>query len=52
MWTFFKIFVIFWIVWILWYITGGPLRDDSSRPYVGLMEDGSLIPLATTTLHR
>lgn len=37
--TFLKIFVGFWVIWMIWYITGGPLRDDKTRPYV--MVDGS-----------
>lgn len=39
---FLKIFVGFWVVWILWYVTGGPLRDDKSRPFVRLNEDISI----------
>jgi hypothetical protein len=52
MWTLFKIFLIFWAVWILWYITGGPLRDDASRPYVGLNADGTLKTFGTSTLSQ
>ncbi len=32
---FLKIFIGFWIIWIIWYVTGGPLRDDKTKPYVG-----------------
>ncbi len=32
--VFLKLFVGFWIIWIIWYITGGPLRDDRTKPYV------------------
>lgn len=31
---FLKIFIGFWVIWIIWYITGGPLRDDKTKPYV------------------
>ncbi len=44
-----KIFVIFWTVWIIWYLTGGPLRDDKTKPYVGFTEEGKIIPMGTTT---
>ncbi len=44
-----KILAIFWAVWILWYLTGGPLRDDKTKPYIGFTETGSLAPLGTTT---
>lgn len=47
--TFLKIFAIFWVIWILWYITGGPLRDDSSKKYIGLNEKGALETFGTTT---
>ncbi len=40
--TLLKIFVGFWIIWILWYLTGGPLRDDRSKPYIGLNQQGEL----------
>lgn len=46
---FFKAFAAFWIIWILWYITGGPLRDDRSKPYIGFDKDGQLQPLGTST---
>jgi hypothetical protein len=47
--TFFKFFVGFWIVWILWYITGGPLRDDKSKPYIGFNKNGELEKFGTST---
>jgi hypothetical protein len=31
---FLKVFIGFWIIWILWYVTGGPLRDESSKPVI------------------
>jgi hypothetical protein len=31
---FLKIFVGFWAIWIAWYLTGGPLRDDKTHPYI------------------
>lgn len=40
--TFLKIFFGFWIIWILWYVTGGPLRDDKTKPFVRLNESGQL----------
>jgi hypothetical protein len=45
-----KAFAIFWVLWILWYITGGPLRDDKSKPYIGFNETGQLVPLGTSTI--
>jgi hypothetical protein len=50
--TLFKAFAIFWVIWILWYITGGPLRDDKSRPYIGLNEDGQLETMSTSSIRR
>lgn len=47
--TFLKVFAIFWVVWILWYITGGPLRDDSTKKYIRLNDQGSLETFGTTT---
>jgi len=29
-----KGFAIFWAIWIAWYLTGGPLRDDKTNPFV------------------
>lgn len=48
--TFTKIFAIFWVVWILWYVTGGPLRDDKSKPYIGINKSGELQEMGTGTL--
>ena len=45
-----KIFLIFWVFWILWYITGGPLRDDKSKPFVKFNESGQLENVETTTI--
>jgi hypothetical protein len=45
---FLKIFVGFWIIWILWYITGGPLRDDKSKPFVGITASGTIERTAPT----
>lgn len=44
-----KFFAIFWAVWILWYITGGPLRDDKTKPFIGFTESGTIAPIGTTT---
>ena len=44
-----KIFAIFWAFWIIWYLTGGPLRDDKTHPYVGFNKNGELVPIGTTT---
>ncbi|MFA6608633.1 MAG: hypothetical protein WCT07_01875 [Candidatus Paceibacterota bacterium] len=43
--TFLKIFLGFWALWIIWYLTGGPLRDDKSKPYIGFSESGQLVPM-------
>jgi hypothetical protein len=45
-----KFFAIFWAVWIIWYLTGGPLRDDTSKPYIGFDKSGQLTPMGTSTL--
>lgn len=45
-----KLFIGFWIVWILWYLTGGPLRDDKTRPFIGPSENGELIKYGKDTL--
>jgi hypothetical protein len=42
--TFLKIFLGFWAIWIIWYVTGGPLRDDKTKPFVRINESGSLEP--------
>jgi hypothetical protein len=47
--TFLKFFGIFWAVWIIWYMTGGPLRDDASKKYVGIGANGSIETFGTTT---
>jgi hypothetical protein len=47
--TLIKIFTIFWAVWIIWYLTGGPLRDDKTKPYIGFDKTGQLTPLGTST---
>jgi hypothetical protein len=49
---FIKIFVGFWLVWILWYLTGGPLRDDKSKPFIGPDETGRLQLYGTSTLRK
>jgi hypothetical protein len=48
----FKAFAIFWVIWILWYVTGGPLRDDKSHPYIGLNEGGQLETMSTSSIRR
>ncbi len=40
--TLLKIFFGFWLIWILWYVTGGPLRDEKSKPYIGFNQSGQL----------
>jgi hypothetical protein len=45
-----KIFIGFWLIWILWYITGGPLRDDKSKPYVGFNATGQLKTYGTSSV--
>jgi hypothetical protein len=37
-----KAFGAFWIIFILWYMTGGPLRDDKSKPFVGITASGTI----------
>lgn len=44
-----KIFFGFWAIWILWYITGGPLRDDKTKPFVKFNETGQLEKAGTST---
>jgi hypothetical protein len=44
-----KVFAGFWIIWILWYLTGGPLRDDKTKPYTGIGQDGQIQSLSSTT---
>lgn len=50
--TLIKIFALFWIIWILWYVTGGPLRDDKSKPYIGFDKSGHLETFGTSTLRQ
>lgn len=45
-----KILAIFWAVWIIWYLTGGPLRDDKTKPYIGFDKSGMLVPMGTSTV--
>ncbi|MFA5132243.1 MAG: hypothetical protein WC444_02870 [Candidatus Paceibacterota bacterium] len=45
-----KIFFGFWLVWLLWYVTGGPLRDDRSKPYIGFNQGGQLENFGTSTV--
>lgn len=47
--TLLKIFFGFWVIWIIWYITGGPLRDDRTKPFVRLNESGHIEAVGTTT---
>lgn len=47
-----KGFAIFWVIWVIWYITGGPLRDDKTKPYVGFTESGNIEPMGTSSLKR
>jgi hypothetical protein len=44
-----KIIVIFWSIWIIWYLTGGPLRDDKNKKYIGPAPSGELEYFGTTT---
>lgn len=47
--TFLKIFFGFWAIWILWYVTGGPLRDDRTKPYIAPNGKGSLETFGTSS---
>lgn len=50
---FLKVFFGFWLIWIIWYVTGGPLRDDRSRPYIGPNpETGIIETFGTSSLPR
>lgn len=40
--TLLKIFAGFWVIWIIWYITGGPLRDDKTKPFVRFNDAGQV----------
>lgn len=45
-----KLFFGFWLLWIIWYVTGGPYRDDKTKPFVGPnAETGQLEAVGTTT---
>jgi hypothetical protein len=48
--TFLKIFAVFWAIWIFWYLTGGPLRDDKTHPYVGFDKQGAIVPVGTSSV--
>lgn len=50
--TLLKIFFGFWAIWIIWYITGGPLRDDKTKPYVQFNESGQLENVGTSSIRR
>jgi hypothetical protein len=45
-----KIFIGFWIVWIIWYVTGGPLRDDKTKPFVQVSGSGTLETVGTSSV--
>ncbi len=47
-----KFFAIFWAIWLIWYLTGGPLRDDKTKPYVGFNASGELVPMGTSSIKR
>lgn len=47
-----KAFAIFWAIWIIWYITGGPLRDDKTKPFIGLTKSGTLEPMGTSSIKK
>jgi hypothetical protein len=46
----FKLFIGFWVVWIIWYLSGGPLRDDKTKPFIGPINNGELQKFGTSTL--
>jgi hypothetical protein len=48
--TLLKIFVGFWVIWIIWYITGGPLRDDKTKPFIRVNESGQLENVGTSSI--
>ena len=50
--TLIKMFAIFWVVWIIWYLTGGPLRDDKTKPLVGFTASGTIEHFGTSTLQK
>jgi len=47
--TFLKIFFGFWLLWVLWYVTGGPYRDDKTKPFIGVTKNGGLQTFGTST---
>lgn len=47
-----KAFAIFWAVWFIWYITGGPLRDDRTKPYVGFTASGTIETMGTSSVKQ
>lgn len=47
---FLKIFFGFWLLWVIWYMTGGPLRDEKSKPFIGVTQDGGLKTFGTSSL--
>ena len=50
---FLKIFIGFWVLWIIWYLTGGPYRDDKTRPFIRPNPDtGELETVGTSTLSQ
>jgi hypothetical protein len=49
---FLKIFFGFWVIWIIWYLTGGPLRNDTTKPFVGVTKEGGLQEYSTSTLPK
>ncbi len=50
--TFLKIFAGFWLLWILWYLTGGPLRDDKTKPFISPGENGTFQTFGTSSLQK
>lgn len=46
---FLKIFLGFSIIWMIWYMTGGPLRDDRNKPFIGVTQDGGLETFGTSS---
>ncbi len=35
-------FGLFWLLFYFWYVTGGPLRNDTSKPFVRPKANGGL----------
>jgi hypothetical protein len=48
MWALLKVIIIFWLIFLVWYLTGGPLRDDKTKKYVGPTASGELLISSTT----